>query len=307
MSGVDVVVPCRDAQATLAATLGSVLAQDGVDALVVVDDGSTDGSLALARAYAPRVTVLTGPNQGVAAARNRGAAAAGADWLLFLDADDLLVPGTIARRLSAVRDGGADAAICDWEDFDDGAEAAPGRPRSLDWRDLLEDPERAVARGAWAPPAAILYRRALFARTDGFRGDVSPIEDARMLFDAARLGARFVHSAHVGARYRIAPGSLSRADPTRFWTRVLRNGQQIEAAWREDRALSAERCQAVAEIYDTAARALFRAAHPDYYAAQAALRRLGLPRSRHSRVAGPLARTLGLAKARTILALVGRA
>lgn len=307
MGGVDIVVPCYNAQATLAATIESALAQDAVSAVVVVDDGSTDGSLALARLYAPRVTVLTGPNRGVAAARNRGAAHTDAAWLLFLDADDLLTPGTVARRLAAIREGGADASISDWEEFLDGEESKPGRSRSLEWASLRADAERATATRVWAPPAAILYRRTLFARTGGFRGDVSPIEDARMLFDAARLGARFVHAAHTGARYRIAPGSLSRADPALFWSRVLRNGHQIEAAWREDGTLSTERRRAVAEIYDAAGRGLLRAAHPEYFAALAGLRRLGLPRTLHSRVAGPLARILGLATARTILALAGRA
>lgn len=306
MSLVDVVVPCFNAEATLAATLESVLGQEGIRSVLVVDDGSTDGSLELARTYAPHLAVLTGPNRGVAAARNRGAAEGRAEWLLFLDSDDLLTPGSLPRRLAAVRAGGADVVICDWEEFLDGDEAAPGRPRSLDWPAIRADPERAVALAAWAPPTAILYRRALFARTGGFRREVSPIEDARMIFDAARLGARFVHAAHTGARYRIRGGSLSRADPARFWRSVLRNAQEIEGAWREDGRFDAARRLALSGVYNTAARGLFRSGDAAYFAALEALRRLGLPEPLHGRVAAPLARLLGLRAARALLSIAGR-
>lgn len=306
VSAVDVVIPCYNAERTLGATLASVLAEDGVATITVVDDGSRDGSLALARSHGPRVATLTGPNQGVARARNRGIAEGRAEWLLLLDSDDLLVPGTLARRLAAAEETGADVVICDWEDFSDGAEAEPGTPRLLDWTALRDDPERAVAAGVWAPPAAILVRRSLFARTIGFRADLPPIEDARFLFDVARLGARFAHAAHRGARYRVAPSSLSRSDPGRFWAQILRNGQQIEAVWREDGSLSPARRQTVGDIYDVAARGLFRLGHPDYFAAVAARRRLGLSPTLHGRVTAPLARLLGLALARRIVGLAHR-
>ncbi len=303
MSAVDVVIPCFDAEKTLGATLASVLTQDGVATVTVVDDGSRDGSLALARAHAPRVATLTGPNGGVARARNRGIAEGRAEWLLLIDADDLLTPGTLARRLEVATRTGADVVICDWEDFDDGAEAGPGTPRRLGWAAMQDDPERAIAAGAWAPPAAVLVRRSLHARTGGYREDLPPIEDARFLFDVARLGARFAHAPHRGARYRVMPGSLSRSDPGRFWSRVLRNGQQIEAAWREDGAFGPARRQTAADIYDGAARTLFRLGHPDYFVAVSARRRLGLPPTLHGRITAPLARLLGLGLARRIVAL----
>jgi glycosyltransferase involved in cell wall biosynthesis len=305
---VDIVVPCWNAERTLGATIDSALGETGIGSIVVVDDGSTDGSLALARAYEPRVSVLTGPNQGVAAARDRGAAEGTADWVIFLDSDDVLTRDTIARRLATAAESDADVVVCDWLDIEDGASPVPeeGRYRSIDWEMFRRDPGLGAATRVWATTAAIMYKRSLVERIGGFRADVSPIEDARFFFDAAMLGARFAHSPHFGAYYRIVPGSLSRADPARFWTRVLRNGQQIEALWRERGLLDAAHREGLLGIYNNAARGLFALAHRDFFVALAAQRRLGLPRPMHGRVAEPLARLFGLRAARSMLTMVGR-
>jgi glycosyltransferase involved in cell wall biosynthesis len=306
--GVAVIVPCYNAQATLAATLGSALPQTGIQDIVVVDDGSTDDTLAVARSYEPSVRVLTGPNGGVSAARNRGIAATTAEWLLFLDADDLLTPGTIANRLETARACNADVVISDWEDATEGGDD-PGRigqQRSVDWRALTVDAEVAIATDVWTTTAAILYRRSVVQRVGGFRIDLPMVEDARFLFDAAYHGARFAHSAHVGAQYRVRSGSLSRSNPACFWECVLRNGQQIEALWRARKTFGAARRQAAYAIYNNACRGLFAAAHPSYFAAVEAQRGLGLPLPRHSHVAAPLARVLGLRAARAVLHALGR-
>jgi glycosyltransferase involved in cell wall biosynthesis len=294
---------------TLAETLAAVLSQQPQPDVLSIDDGSLDGTLDLARRFEPRIRVLAGPNRGVSAARNWGIAETTAQWLLFLDADDLLTPGTIAARLAAARDSGADVVICDWEELieDANGKTRPGPRRTVDWHALAADAELATATHVWAPPAAILYRRSLVERIGGFRADLPVIQDARFLFDAAFRGARFTHSPHVGARYRIAPGSLSRSDPARFWADVLLSGRQIEALWRTRDSFSATRRQAVHGIYDHAARGLFAAAHPGYFEAVAAQRSLNLPLPRHARVAAPLARLVGLAAARSILRTAGRA
>ena len=60
--------------------------------LIVVDDGSTDGTAELLEAYRPKVRLLRQANRGVSAARNRGIAAARGDLIAFLDSDDLWLP-----------------------------------------------------------------------------------------------------------------------------------------------------------------------------------------------------------------------
>ena len=75
-----------------------------------------------------------------------------------------------------------------------------------------------------------------------------------------------------------------------LWQDVLHNGKQIEALWRARGTLSATRRQAVHGMYNVAARGLFAAAHPSYFAVIEAQRRLGLPLPRHSRLARSLSR-----------------
>ena len=145
--------------------------------------------------------------------------------------------------------------------------------------------ELACATRLWAPLAALMYRRSLVAEIGGFRRDLPVIQDARFLFDAARHGARFARSPHVGACYRVRPQSLSRRDPARFWRDVLLNGTQIEALWRARGGLAADQRAALADIYNGAAHGLFRARDPGFRDALASLRESGLPIGWRNRVA----------------------
>jgi glycosyltransferase involved in cell wall biosynthesis len=105
MPPVSIIIPCHNAAPWLAATLESALAQTWPEKeILLVDDGSTDDSLAIARTFEPRgVRVLSQPNLGAAAARNAGLAAAHGDYIQFLDADDLLAPDKIAIQMERLR------------------------------------------------------------------------------------------------------------------------------------------------------------------------------------------------------------
>jgi glycosyltransferase involved in cell wall biosynthesis len=101
---VAVVIPVRDGEAYLAEAIDSALGQTRpVAQVVVVDDGSTDGSLELARRYEPAVRCLSQPPGGIGPARNAGAAEAGGDYLTFLDADDRWPANRIERLLAPFR------------------------------------------------------------------------------------------------------------------------------------------------------------------------------------------------------------
>lgn len=92
-----VVIPAWNAAATITGAIDSALQQDGVVDVVVVDDGSTDSTVQLAEAVTDaRVMVIHRSHTGVCAARNAGARAARGEWLIFLDADDELLPGAVA-------------------------------------------------------------------------------------------------------------------------------------------------------------------------------------------------------------------
>ena len=307
IAGLSIVIPCFDAEQTLGAAIESVLAQEKVDLdVVVVGDGSSDNSFSLASEYHPRVRVLTGPNRGVSTARNRGIGESSKEWIVFLDADDLLTPGTLIQRLHTAAKTEANIVICDWQELVETSHGyVDGSVRRVD-RDAIEaDAEIACATNVWAPTAALMYRRSLVDRIGGFQADLPVIQDARFLFDAACLGAHFAHSPHVGACYRVSDQSLSRSDPGRFWRDVLTNGIQIEALWRSRGEPSSNQRDALAGIYNQAGRGLFAAGHPDYFKAVECQRTLGGQLPLHPRIAAPLARALGLRATRQVLALTG--
>ena len=108
MSDVSVIVPVRDGERYLAEALESILAQTLAPAeVIVVDDGSTDGTVGVAATYAPRVRCVRQAAAGAAAAVNRGIGEAKGPLIAYLDADDLWMPDKLALQVAAM-EGDAD-------------------------------------------------------------------------------------------------------------------------------------------------------------------------------------------------------
>jgi glycosyltransferase involved in cell wall biosynthesis len=100
---VSVVIPVYNGERFLAEAIASVIAQSRpAQEIIVVDDGSTDGSAAVARAFGPRVTLLQQANAWAGAARNTGIAAAKGTALAFLDADDLWPPDKLEAQVGTL-------------------------------------------------------------------------------------------------------------------------------------------------------------------------------------------------------------
>jgi glycosyltransferase involved in cell wall biosynthesis len=112
---VGVVVPMFNAQRTIRSTLASICRQDYPDLdIVVVDDGSMDGSASIVASCANedrRIRLIKQSNAGVAHSRNVGATATDAEFLAFVDADDLWAPSKIALQLRALQQGGSSAGL----------------------------------------------------------------------------------------------------------------------------------------------------------------------------------------------------
>jgi CDP-glycerol glycerophosphotransferase len=114
MPRISVVVPIHNVEAYLRPCLRSIATQTADDLeVVMVDDGSTDGSAAIAADFArrdPRFRLLSRPNGGLGQARNAGLDAASGEFLAFVDGDDVLTPRAYERLLAALDRTGSDFA-----------------------------------------------------------------------------------------------------------------------------------------------------------------------------------------------------
>ena len=129
MSDVAVVIPVRDGERFLGDAISSVIAQTEPPAeIVVIDDGSSDGSATVAAAF-PGVHVVALAASGPAAARNAGVDASSVPLVAFLDADDLMEPTRLAVQAAALRDRPELAGVLGRSTpFSDGFPDSPGEP-----------------------------------------------------------------------------------------------------------------------------------------------------------------------------------
>jgi glycosyltransferase involved in cell wall biosynthesis len=98
---ISVIIPVFNTEKYLAQAIKSVLEQTvQPDEIIVVDDGSTDKSVEVARHFEPRIKIITQQNKGAGAARNAGIKQASGEYLAFLDADDLWVENKLKQQLS---------------------------------------------------------------------------------------------------------------------------------------------------------------------------------------------------------------
>jgi glycosyltransferase involved in cell wall biosynthesis len=133
---VSVIMPAYNAARLIAESIQSVIDQDYTHLeVIVVDDGSSDGTPEVAEQFGERVRVLRQKNAGPAAARNRGIAAAKGDFIAFLDADDVWLPGKIAMQVKYLQDhpdvGVVFGGFSRWYAEADGSFATPPTPINL--------------------------------------------------------------------------------------------------------------------------------------------------------------------------------
>jgi glycosyltransferase involved in cell wall biosynthesis len=136
---VSILIPAFNAERWLEETIQSACAQTYQRReIIIVDDGSTDGTVAIARRFCSNsVKVLSQKNQGASKTRNTAFAHAQGDYIQWLDADDLLAPDKIERQISAALAGGDKTVLLSsaWGHFYHRVETASVRPTAL-WRDL---------------------------------------------------------------------------------------------------------------------------------------------------------------------------
>src|SRR5258708_7171146 len=163
---VSILVPTFNAHEWIADTLRSAIAQTWErKEIIVVDDGSSDQTLALARQFESNsVWVVTQKNQGAAAARNKAFSMCRGDYIQWLDADDLLAPDKIEKQMEVVNGFGSKRTLFSsaWGHFIYRPQKAKFSPTSL-WCDLspIEWLLRNFERNHWMQPAVWLVSREL--------------------------------------------------------------------------------------------------------------------------------------------------
>ncbi len=209
MTLISVIIPAYNAADTLEFTLDSVFNQIYTHwEIIVVDDGSTDQTLALTTTLAQshlQLHVLTQVNQGVSAARNTGAAQATGDWLLFLDADDWIAPDYLSKLVDVISDQpNLDVVHCGWVRVAaDGTQFDENRPSPQP--DLFP----ILAQQCLFTIHSCLVRRSTFWTSGGFDRSLKTCEDWDLWQRLARQGCQFGGIPDLLAFYRMQAGSLS--------------------------------------------------------------------------------------------------
>jgi glycosyltransferase involved in cell wall biosynthesis len=214
---VSILIPAFNAAPWIADTLRSALGQTWPSVeIIVVDDGSSDDTLSIARSFSSeRLRVITQPNRGASAARNHALRLARGGYIQFLDADDLLAPDKVERQLRRLLPLG------------------PQVLASGAWARFSGDPSAAVFQTAPAPnardlsgveflqinfetlsmmhPAAWLAPRAVLDRAGPWDETLSLNDDGEYFARVALASERILFCADARSQYRSAlPGSLSR-------------------------------------------------------------------------------------------------
>lgn len=235
---ISVVIPAYNAQRFLRTALDSVLAQTWPEVeIIVVDDGSTDGTAALLATYGERVRALHQPNGGLASARRTGVAAARGELIALMDADDVCRPERLAVQARVLQRWPEVVLCCsEFSAFDASGtvesrharhyyaalrQSAHGIRDLLTRMDTLQHSESqpstvvyhgraysALAHGNFVHPPTILFRRSLLAKVGSFDPAAGSMCDWDWIARAARAG-EIAFVDHPLLDYRLSPAQMS--------------------------------------------------------------------------------------------------
>ena len=233
---VSVVIPCYNQAHFLGEAIDSALAQTYPHLeIVVVDDGSTDNIAAVVAGY-PGVRCLPQENQGLSAARNTGLRHSIGERIVFLDADDRLMPRAIEVGLACLRDHPECAFVYGrsrFMAFDGSSFRGPPQPR------VEGDYYLALLQGCPIfATGSVMYRREIFELVGGFDPSLSPSADYDLYYRIARQFPIHCHEQTI-VEYRKHGTSMTRSGELMLrynlaalrsqWKHVKRSRQKKEA------------------------------------------------------------------------------
>ena len=205
---VSIVIPTRDYADYVGQAIRSGLHQGYQPIeIVVVDDGSTDDTPAVLREFEGAIRVVRLQGLGVSAARNAGLAQARGEYVVFLDADDLLMSGGLAAQVAQFeRHPDIDAVLGGWYTYDVQAGTIDRNHSSLKDDDVLS---HLLQTNVVATPSAMMLRRVAVSELGGFDTSFSFTADWEMWLRLAKRGSRFARVTAPVATYRIHGRSMT--------------------------------------------------------------------------------------------------
>jgi glycosyltransferase involved in cell wall biosynthesis len=247
---VSVIIPTCNRVALLPEALASVLGQD-LDRIevLVIDDGSSDGTAAWARTVDdPRVRFFHQQRQGRSAARNRGLAAARGEYLALLDDDDLFLPGKLARQSAYLAaHPGVDLVASGVQIV---ALETGRRITTAPWRSHPALTREALLTGCRLHTCAVMFRRRLLTRmAPWFDPALALAEDWDFYLRAAAAGAVMAWLPATVALYRLA-ANHGRADAIGYMLSARAVLDRFFAALRDEPVMAESRRVAIYARHD---------------------------------------------------------
>lgn len=210
---VSIIIPCYNAATWIREAIDSCLCQTySPIKIIVIDDGSTDNSLAIIKSFGNHIRYETGPNRGGSAARNRGFELSNGQYVLFLDADDLILTDTIEMLVKALSktDNCRCIAACDWWFLvhQDGKWITrPGC--TVDNPPPGNDYIRGWLSGWFIPPGGILWTRPILNSVGGWDETITYNDDGDLMLRALLNGVQIERVQGGGLYYRHLHNKLS--------------------------------------------------------------------------------------------------
>lgn len=206
---ISVVMPVYNAETYLAAAIRSILDQSLKDIeLVIVDDGSTDGSAAVIASFAdPRLRCIRQENRGIANALDRGIAEARAPWIARQDADDIALPQRLEEQLRFLRAHPEVGLLGTWAT----TIAQDGTPTGvLEHRTDHESIRYLLLFDSPFVHPSVIFRKDLYLQAGGYDPDPAIFEDLDLWYRMVRITRTANLPMHL-VRYRDVPTGLTRS------------------------------------------------------------------------------------------------